>query len=83
MPRYVIERAVPGAGRLSDAEIKAVAKKSCDVLRGMKGSVQWEHSYVTDEKIFCVNIAPDEAAVRKHAQKDGFPARIIDPTTSE
>jgi hypothetical protein len=90
MPRYVIERELPGAGRLSDAEIRAVAKKSCDVLLGMKGTVQWEHSYVTADKIFCVYIAPDEAAVRRHAQEGGFPAnkilkvgRIIDPTTSE
>lgn len=90
MPKFVIEREVPGAGKLSDAEIRGVAQKSCQVLSGMKGTVQWQHSYVTDDKLFCVYIAPDEAAVREHAEKGGFPAnkilrvrRIIDPVTSE
>ena len=90
MPRYVIEREFPDTGKLSDAKIKAVAKQSCDVLLKMKETVHWEHSYVTDDKIFCVNLAPDEAAVRKHAEEGGFPAnkilrvrRIIDPLTSE
>ena len=90
MPRFVIERTVPGAGKLSDAQISGMAKKSCQVLSGMKGAVQWQHSYVTDDKIFCVYIAPDEAAVRAHAKEGGFPAdkvlqvrRIIDPVTSE
>ena len=90
MPRFVIEREIPGAGKLSDAEIRGVARKSCDVLRKMRESVQWEHSYVTDDKIFCVYIAPDEAAVREHARLGEFPAdrvsrvtTTIDPTTAE
>ena len=89
MPKFVIEREIPGAGKLSDVEIKAIAQKSCSVLSGMK-DVQWLHSYVTDDKIFCVYIAADEAGVRRHAKEGGFPAnkvlrirRIIDPTTSE
>jgi hypothetical protein len=90
MPKYVIEREIPGAGKLSDNEIQAVAQKSCGVLSGMKGSVQWVQSYVTDDKVYCVYIAPNEDAVRQHAKQGGFPAnkiarvsRVIDPTTSE
>ena len=90
MPKYVIERELPGAGRLSDKEIQGVAQKSCSVLNGMKGSVQWVQSYVTDDKVYCVYIAPNEDAVREHARQGGFPAnkiarvrRVIDPTTSE
>lgn len=90
MPKFVIERAVPGAGKLSDAEVRGIAQKSCQVLEGMKGAVQWQHSYVTDDKLFCVYIARDEAAVRQHATEGGFPAdkvlrvrRIIDPVTAE
>jgi hypothetical protein len=86
MPKYVIERELPGAGKLSDAEIKSISQKSNEVLEGMKGKVVWQQSYVTDDKIYCVYIAPDEAAVRQHAKEGGFPAnsvakvsRVIDP----
>jgi len=90
MPTFVIERELPGAGKLSDKEIQGISQKSCAVLTGMKGAVQWQQSYVTDDKIYCVYIAPDEAAVRQHAKEGGFPAntvarvrRVIDPTTAE
>jgi hypothetical protein len=90
MPRFVIEREVPGAGKLSDQEIQGIARKSCDVLAGMKGTVQWKHSYVTDDKIHCVYIALNEQAVRQHAAEGGFSAnqvarvrRVIDPITAE
>ena len=90
MPKFLIERQIPGAGRLSTAELKAVSQKSCSVLREMGPSIQWVQSYVTGDKVYCVYIAPDEAAVREHARKGGFPAdsvnriaTIIDPTTSE
>ena len=90
MPKYVIEREVPGVGKMSAQEVKALSQKSCDVLREIKGTVQWQQSYVTDDKIYCVYIAPNEAAVREHAKAGGFPAnkisrvaRVIDPTTSE
>ena len=89
MPKFVIERELPGAGKLSPAELQAISQKSCGVLRGMP-AVQWLQSYVTDDKIYCVYIAPDEAAVREHAKQGGFPANrvsrirtMIDPTTSE
>lgn len=89
MPKFVIEREIPGAGRLNDAEIQAISQKSCDVLRQLP-QVQWLHSYVTDDKIYCVYIAPDEKTVRDHATQGGFPANrvsrvatMIDPTTSE
>jgi hypothetical protein len=90
MPKYVIEREVPGAGKLSDQQIQAMAKKSCDVLLSMKPVVQWQHSYVTDDRIYCVYIAPNEDAVRQHAKVGDFPVskisrvrRVIDPITSE
>jgi len=90
MPKYVIEREVAGAGKLSPAELQSISQKSCGVLREMGTAIQWVHSYVTDDKIYCVYIAPSEAAVREHAQRGGFPANrisqvksIIDPTTSE
>lgn len=89
MPKFVIERELPGAGKLSVAELQAIAQKSCGVLKGMP-AVQWLQSYVTDDKIYCVYIAPDEAAVKEHAKLGGFPANrvsrirtMIDPTTSE
>ncbi|HYA97182.1 MAG TPA: DUF4242 domain-containing protein [Methylomirabilota bacterium] len=89
MPKFVIEREMPGLGKLTPAEIQAASQKSCSVLRTMP-QVQWLHSYVTDDKLYCVYIAPDEQAVREHASKGGFPAnrvskirRIIDPTTAE
>jgi len=90
MPKYVIEREIPGAGKLSTEELKAISQKSCGVLRDMGPQIQWVQSYVTDDKVYCVYIAPDEAAVRRHAELGGFPANrvsqvrtTIDPTTSE
>jgi hypothetical protein len=90
MPKFVIERDIPGAGKLSPQQLQAISQKSCSVLREMGPQIQWIQSYVTDEKIYCVYIAPDEAAVRKHAQQGGFPANrisriraVIDPTTAE
>ena len=90
MPKYVIEREIPGAGKLSAEQLKAISQTSCGVLREMGPQIQWVQSYVTDDKIYCVYIAPDEEAVRKHAQMGGFPANkvsqvraTIDPTTSE
>lgn len=90
MPKYVIEREIPGAGRLSAQELQAISQKSCRVLRNLGPQVQWLQSYVTDDKIYCVYIAPDEASVREHAAQGGFPANsvarvrtVIDPTTAE
>jgi hypothetical protein len=90
MPKYVIERVIPGAGKLSAAELKAISQKSCSVLNQLGPQIQWVHSYVTDNKIYCVYIAPNEEMVREHARLGGFPANqvsdvktIIDPTTSE
>lgn len=90
MPKYLIEREIPGAGQLSPDDLKAISQKSCDVLTDMGPRIQWHHSYVTGDKIYCVYIAPDEQAVREHATKGGFPANrisevssIIDPTTAE
>ena len=90
MPKYIIEREIPGAGKLSGDELKAVSQKSCGVLSEMGPQIQWMESFVTDDKIYCIYVAPDEASVRKHAQLGGFPAnqvsrvhRMIDPTTAE
>jgi hypothetical protein len=90
MPKYVIERELPGAGKLSAAELKAIAQKSCAVLESMGPQIQWVHSYVTDDKIYCVYLAPDEESVRRHAKQGGFPANsvarvraVIDPVTAE
>ncbi len=90
MPKFVIEREIPGAGKLSPAELHSIAQKSCNVLRAMGPQIQWVESFVTDDKIYCVYIAPDEAAVLEHARQGGFPANrisevrsVIDPTTSE
>ena len=90
MPKYVIEREIPGAGALNGEQLKAISQQSCGVLSGMGPQIQWIHSYVTGDKIYCVYIAPNEAAVREHATKGGFPANsvaevksIIDPTTAE
>jgi hypothetical protein len=90
MPKYVIEREIPGAGKLSRDELKEISQKSCDVLREMGPEIQWVESYVTDDKIYCVYIASNEAAVRTHAKKGEFPANrvsairtMIDPTTAE
>jgi hypothetical protein len=90
MPKFVIEREIPGAGKLSKADLQAISQKSCGVLSSMGPKIQWVESFVTDDKIYCVYIAPDEATVREHATKGGFPANrvsriatMIDPTTSE
>jgi hypothetical protein len=90
MPKFVIEREIPGVGKLTTDQLQGVSQKSCGVLREMGPQIQWVHSYVTDDKIYCIYIAPDEAAVRKHAEMGGFPANsiaqvrtMIDPTTSE
>lgn len=90
MPKFVIEREVPGVGSLKPEEVQGMSQKSCGVLRELGPQVQWLHSYVTDDKIYCIYIAPDEEAVRKHAEMGGFPANrisqirsTIDPTTAE
>lgn len=90
MPKFVIERNIPGAGSLTPAELQAISQKSCGVLRSMGPDIQWVESYVTPDKIYCIYIAPDEQAIREHARLGGFPAdlvnpiqRMIDPTTAE
>ncbi len=90
MPKYVIERIVPGAGKMSAQELKALSLRSCNVLNQLGPQIQWIHSYVTDNKIYCVYIAPNEEMMREHARIGGFPANLIsvvktmiDPTTSE
>jgi hypothetical protein len=90
MPKYVIEREIPGAGKLSAEELQGVSQKSCDVLQNLGPQIQWVQSYVTGDKIYCVYIAPNEEMVREHARQGGFPANsvsevktIIDPTTAE
>ncbi len=90
MPKFVIEREVPGAGNLSDAELREISQRSVKVLNEMGTEIQWLQSYVTGDKIYCVYLAPDEATVREHAKRGGFPAnrvsavrRLIDATTAE
>ena len=90
MPKYVIEREVPNVSKLSPQELRTISQKSCSVLNQMGPQIHWVHSYVTDDKIYCVYIAPNEEMVREHARKGGFPANrvaavkaVIDPTTSE
>jgi len=90
MPKYVIERELPGAGKLSAEQLHAISQKSCGVLQGMGPQVQWIQSFVTDDKIYCVYLAPNEEAVREHARRGDFPANrvarvraVIDPTTAE
>jgi hypothetical protein len=90
MPKFVIEREIPGAGKLTAEQLKAISQTSCGVLRDMGPTIQWIHSYVTDDRIYCIYSAPDEAAVRQHAMQGGFPANrvsevrgVIDPTTAE
>jgi hypothetical protein len=90
MPKYVIEREIPDAGSLTPEQILAISQKSCSVLQTMGPQIQWLESYVTQNKIYCVYIAPNEAMVREHAKQGGFPAnsvaevkRIIDPTSAE
>jgi hypothetical protein len=90
MPKYIIEREIPGAGKLSQQELQVISEKSCCVLRNLGPTIQWIESYVTDDKVYCVYIAPDEALIRQHAEQGGFPANSIrrirskiDPTTAE
>jgi uncharacterized protein DUF4242 len=90
MPRFVIEREIPGAGKLSRDELHAISQKSCGVLQSMGPKIQWVQSFVTDDKVYCVYLAPDEETVRQHATRGGFPAdtvarvrAVIDPTTAE
>ncbi len=90
MPKFVIEREIPGAGKLSAQELQAISQKSCGVLNQLGPQIQWVQSYVTDDKIYCVYIAPNEEMVREHAKQGGFPANlvsevksVIDPTTAE
>ena len=90
MPRYIIEREIPGAGKLSLAELVAISQKSCSVLEGMGPRINWQHSYVAGDKIYCIYVAPNVEMVREHARQGGFPANkiteitnVIDPVTAE
>jgi hypothetical protein len=90
MPKYVIEREIPGAGKLTPQDLQGISEKSCAVLSAMGPQIQWVHSYVTGDKVYCVYIAPNEQMVREHAERGGFPANrisevstMIDPTTAE
>jgi hypothetical protein len=90
MPKFVIEREIPGAGNLSQQELQAVSQTSCDVLRKMGPEIQWVQSYVTGDKVYCIYIAPNEDMIREHAREGGFPANsiseiktVIDPTTAD
>lgn len=90
MPKFVIEREIPGAGNLSGPELQAISQKSCSVLNQMGPQIQWVQSYVTGDKVYCIYIAPSEEMIREHAQQGGFPAdriseikTVIDPTTAE
>ena len=90
MPKYVIERELPGAGALSREQLKAISQKSCGVLDELGSQIQWIHSYVTGDKIYCVYLAPSEQLIREHAKRGGFPAnrisavtRMIDPTAAD
>jgi hypothetical protein len=90
MPKYVIEREIPGAGNLTAEDLQGISQKSCSVLQNLGPQIQWVQSYVTDDKVYCVYIAPSEDMIRAHAQQGGFPANkiseiktVIDPTTAE
>ncbi|HTS12183.1 MAG TPA: DUF4242 domain-containing protein [Candidatus Limnocylindrales bacterium] len=90
MPKFVIEREIPGVGNMSDSEIREAARKSVEVLKSMGPEIQWLQSWVTGDKVYCVYFAPDEATIREHAKRGGFPAnrisavrRLIDPSTAE
>jgi hypothetical protein len=90
MPKYMIEREIPGAGNLSAEELQAISQKSCGVLNQMGPQIQWVQSYVTGDKVYCVYIAPNEEMIKEHAEQGGFPANriseiksLIDPTTAE
>jgi hypothetical protein len=90
MPKFIIEREITGAGKLDQTELQGISQKSCDILKKLGPSVQWVESYITDDKAYCVYIAPSEELIKEHAIQGGFPAnkisqirRMIDPTTSE
>lgn len=90
MPKYIIERDIPGAGSLTAADLQVISQKSCGILNKMGPGIQWVQSYVTDDKVYCVYIAPDADAIQQHAEQGGFPANrisqirtMIDPTTAE
>ncbi|KJV05549.1 DUF4242 domain-containing protein [Methylocucumis oryzae] len=90
MPKYIIERDIPGAGDLTANDLQGISQKSCGILQNMGPSIQWLESYVTADKVYCVYIAPNEEAIKAHAQSGGFPANrisevktMIDPTTAE
>ena len=90
MPKYIIEREIPGAGSLTQQELQVISQKSCGILNKMGPRVQWLESYVTEDKVYCIYIAPDEAAIRAYAEQGDFPANrvsqvksVIDPTTAE
>jgi hypothetical protein len=90
MPKFVIEREIPGLGKLSDAELREISKKSRTILEELGPAIQWLHSYVTGDKLYCVYLAPDENLIKEHAKRGGFPAnrisavrRLIDPSTAE
>lgn len=90
MPKFVVERDIPRAGSLSPLQLQELSQKSCEVLRGMGVQIQWVQSYVTDDKIYCIYVAPDEGALRQHAEQGGFPVQrisricsMMDPTTAE
>ncbi|MCH7973166.1 MAG: DUF4242 domain-containing protein [Bacteroidetes bacterium] len=90
MPKYLIEREIPGAGKMSAQDLQGASQKSCSILNEMGTEIQWMQSYVTDDRLYCVYIAPDEDAIKEHAEKSGFPANriskisvVIDPTTAE
>ena len=90
MPKFIIERDIPGAGKLTDDQLQGISQKSCGVLKGMGPQIQWVQSFVTGDKVYCVYIAPNEAMVREHAKQGGFPANrvsavtsVIDPTTAD
>lgn len=90
MPKYIIEREIPGAGQLTAADLQGISQKSCSVLKHLGPQIQWLESYVTDDKVYCVYLAPNEAMIREHAEQGGFPANsirrvrtVIDPVTAE
>jgi hypothetical protein len=90
MPKFIIERTIPGAGKLTPADLQSISQKSCGVLHNMGPKIQWVESFVTDDKVYCLYIAPDAESCRRHAQQGGFPCdrvsevrSTIDPTTAE
>jgi hypothetical protein len=90
VPKFIVEREVPGAGKLTPAEVQAISQKSCSVLQKLGPQIQWVESYITDDKIYCVYIAPNEEVIREHSRQGGFPAdriseirMVIDPTSAE